>query len=169
PWGISFDRGGSRQLIAADVGQGRYEEVNIIVKGGNYGWNLREGFHPFDPQNPTDPNARAAMQAADESALRDPFVEYRNLNAFPQDPGALGLSITGGYVYRGDALPHLQGRYVFADWSRQWAAADGRLFVASLPEEGRPGPTSMAPLPVASHPDFKLGGYVVALGEDARG
>src|SRR5690606_10907453 len=76
---------------------------------------------------------------------------------------------TGGYVYRGDALPHLQGRYVFADWSRQWAAADGRLFVASLPEEGRPGPTSMAPLPVASHPDFKLGGYVVALGEDARG
>ena len=43
PWGLSFDKGGKQELFVADVGQGMYEEINIIVKGGNYGWNLREG------------------------------------------------------------------------------------------------------------------------------
>jgi len=52
PWGLSFDRGGQRQLFLADVGQNMFEEVNIIVNGGNYGWNLREGYSGFDPKNP---------------------------------------------------------------------------------------------------------------------
>jgi glucose/arabinose dehydrogenase len=170
PWGMSFDRAGDRALIAADVGQGRYEEVNLIVKGGNYGWNLREGFHAFDPKNPTQTRVDPAMDAADKDALREPILEYKNLNAFPQDPDALGLSVTGGYIYRGQDLPHLQGKYVFGDWSRQWAAPDGRLFVASPPASGDAGARwELAPLPVASHPDHRIGGYVVGFGEDARG
>lgn len=169
PWGLAFDRGGSRQLFVADVGQGRYEEVNLIVRGGNYGWNLREGFHAFDPKNPGTVGAEPAMQADDRAALIDPILEYKNLNSFAQDPTALGLSITGGYPYRGKALPQLQGRYVFGDWSRQWAAPDGRLFVATAPPDGARGPWTMEPLPVQSHPQLKLGGYLVAFGEDAEG
>ena len=52
PWGISFDRGGKHDLIVVDVGQDRWEEINVIVKGGNYGWRVREGFDGFDPKNP---------------------------------------------------------------------------------------------------------------------
>jgi glucose/arabinose dehydrogenase len=169
PWGLTFDRGGDRQLFAADVGQGRYEEVNIIRKGANYGWNQREGRHPFDPKNPGKIDATEVMTAADRSALIDPIVEYKNLSTFVNDPEALGLSVTGGYVYRGKALPHLEGRYVFADWSRQWAQPDGRLFVATRSASDPTAAWSVAPLPVASHPDLKIGSYVVALGEDAEG
>lgn len=168
PWGLSFDRGGGHELFAADVGQGRYEEINLIVRGGNYGWNLREGRHPFDPRNPSAIEVRGLAIPSDRSALVEPILEYKNLNAFATDPEGAGLSVTGGYVYRGRALPHLQGRYVFGDWSRQWAAPDGRLFVATRPS--RPdAPWTMEPLPVASHPDLKLGAFVVGLGEDAAG
>jgi glucose/arabinose dehydrogenase len=94
PWRISFDRQ-TGQLFAGDVGQNKYEEVNIITKGGNYGWRIREGFHPYDEDQPgTD--------------LLDPIAEY---------PHAEGISITGGFVYRGSAVPDLKGKYVFADWS----------------------------------------------------
>ncbi len=166
PWGMSFDRAGNRDLIAADVGQGRYEEINLIRKGGNYGWSQREGFHAFDPKNPGRIDVTGVMQPAEGSGLVDPVLEYKNLNTFPKDPQALGISVTGGFVYRGKALPHLQGRYVFADWSRQWAVPDGRLFAAT-PVAGKPWASE--PLPVASHPDQKLGAYVVAFGEDAEG
>lgn len=169
PWGMTFDRGGSRELVAADVGQGRYEEVNLIVKGGNYGWNLREGRHPFDPAKASAAVIEEVATPADRAALRDPVVEYKNLNAFSKDPEAAGLSVTGGYVYRGRALPHLQGRYVFGDWSRQWAQPDGRLFVATRPADPAATSWTLAPLPVASHPDQKIAAYVVGFGEDAAG
>lgn len=168
PWGMSFDRGGNHELFAADVGQGRYEEVNIVHKGGNYGWNQREGLHPFDPKNPHKVGAEGPMDLADRSAVVDPIIEYRNLNTFPREGEIGGISVTGGYVYRGKALPHLEGRYVFADWSRQWAVADGRLFVATRPSEAsRLWPVES--LPVASHPELKLGLYVLAFGEDDAG
>jgi glucose/arabinose dehydrogenase len=170
PWGIAFDRAGDHALIAADVGQGRYEEVNLIRKGENYGWNLREGRHAFDPKNNLAAMVDVAMQPSDRAALVDPIIEYKNLNAFATDPEGMGLSVTGGYIYRGSALPHLAGRYVFGDWSRQWIAADGRLFVASRPDDFSAGaPWNMEPLPVASHPNFKLNANVLAFGEDAAG
>ncbi|MCC6232738.1 MAG: PQQ-dependent sugar dehydrogenase [Verrucomicrobiales bacterium] len=166
PWGMTFDRGGAHDLLAADVGQGRYEEINLIRKGRNYGWNQREGHHAFDPNNPGKIDVEGVMQPADRSALEDPVLEYRNLNTFPKDPQALGISVTGGYVYRGKSLAHLHGKYIFADWSRQWAVPDGRLFTATRTADA---PWKPEPLPVASHPDFKLGAYVIAFGEDADG
>jgi glucose/arabinose dehydrogenase len=168
PWGIAFDRGGEHELFAADVGQARYEEINVIRKGGNYGWNLREGRHAFDPDKPMEVRESLAMQPSDRNELVDPIIEYKNLNAFPTDPQAQGVSVTGGSIYRGRALPHLAGRYVFADWSRQWAAADGRLFVGTRPAQGT-GNWTIEPLPLSSHPDLKLGMYVLALGEDDSG
>ena len=94
PWRWSFDRQGG-DLWLGDVGQGNWEEVDIVVKGGNYGWRCREGRHNFNTTScPT-------------SGLIDPVAEY--------DHG-LGVSITGGYVYRGPQTTALRGRYVFGDF-----------------------------------------------------
>jgi glucose/arabinose dehydrogenase len=94
PWRISFDRGTGR-LFAGDVGQDAYEEVDIIKSGGNYGWRVREGLHP---KNTSDPDPKNWI---------NPIAEY---------PHPEGISITGGFVYRGKAIPSLQGKYVFGDY-----------------------------------------------------
>lgn len=166
PWGISFDRGGQRELFAADVGQDRFEEVNIIVNGGNYGWRIREAFDCFDPKSPTKPPADCPKVGADGKPLLDPIVAYKNSKGFRKE--GVGTSVTGGYVYRGKALPQLAGRYVFADWSRNWVLPDGVLWVATRPSAG--GAWTLDSLPVATNPKGTgAGAYVVALGEDAEG
>lgn len=93
PWRFSFDKQ-TNQLFAGDVGQNKYEEVDIITKGGNYGWRPMEGFHAFraDDPKPIKPIA--------------PIAEY---------PHPEGLSITGGFVYRGKAIASLSGKYIFGD------------------------------------------------------
>jgi glucose/arabinose dehydrogenase len=96
-WRMSFDRK-TGQLYAGDVGQNAYEEVDLIVKGGNYGWNPREGLHAFDKGKPGTAGA----------AYIDPIAEY------PHDQG---VSVTGGYVYRGGKWPSLQGVYLYADYA----------------------------------------------------
>jgi len=101
PWKFSFDTV-TGELWAADVGQSRFEEVDRIVLGGNYGWNTREGKHCYEATTcPTE-------------GLIDPVVEYGRSE---------GVSITGGYVYRGKKLPALYGKYVFGDFGtgRIWA------------------------------------------------
>jgi len=103
PWRISFDRSTGR-LFAGDVGQDAYEEVDIVKNGGNYGWRVREGLHP---KNTSDPDPKNWI---------NPITEY---------PHPEGISVTGGFVYRGKAIPSLQGKYVFADWSGPvWALTD---------------------------------------------
>lgn len=95
-WRIGFDRL-TGTLWAGDVGQDRSEEVNVIVRGGNYGWNLREGKQPRDPMA-----VRDSVQK-----FIDPVFDY---------PRAERKSITGGLVYRGDRRPELQGAYIYADF-----------------------------------------------------
>jgi quinoprotein glucose dehydrogenase len=101
-WRMSFDRANGT-FWAADVGQDIWEEIDIIVRGGNYGWNLREGMHKFGPSG-----AEASAE------LIDPIWEYHH---------DIGKSITGGFVYRGKALPELVGCYLYADYitGRLWA------------------------------------------------
>lgn len=101
-WRFSFDEQTGR-LWAADVGQNAYEEVNLIENGGNYGWNVMEGFHCFEPS-----------EGCDQSGLVLPVWEY---------PHDLGRSVTGGFVYRGEDAPSLVGRYLVADYvsGRIWA------------------------------------------------
>jgi glucose/arabinose dehydrogenase len=119
-WKFSFDRQ-TGELWAGDVGQNLWEMVHRIENGGNYGWSIREGFHPFQPQRRQRPD-RAAR-------IRPPIVEY------PHGPTAErkdhGLSITGGYVYRGKSLPELAGVYVYGDYDsgRIWGlrSRDGKL------------------------------------------
>lgn len=102
PWRFAFDLP-TGALWAADVGQGKWEEVDRIVSGANYGWNIMEGAHCYKPST-----------GCDESGLRLPRAEYGH---------DLGCSITGGYVYRGRAMPELDGWYVYGDYcsGRVWA------------------------------------------------
>lgn len=160
PWGISFDRGGSRELFAADVGQDAWEEVSIVVKGGNYGWRIREGFECFDPKNPLKPPPDCPKVGADGKPLIEPILVYKNFKRFMKDPDAKGISVTGGYLYRGKAIPSLVGKYVFADWSRAWVNPDGVLFVASR------GPGKEWTMDTL---EAKVGNYVTAFGEDDDG
>ncbi len=104
PWRISIDRS-TGQLWAGDVGQNAREEVNLIVKGGNYGWRLREGKACYNPA--------ANCPTAN---LIDPVWEYTHASGD-------GRSITGGFVYRGARLPELQGKYIYGDFAsgKLWA------------------------------------------------
>lgn len=95
-WRFSFDTG-SGTLWAADVGQVKFEEVSIIERGGNYGWSQKEAFECYDAAPPCD-----------KLPFIDPIIAY---------PRNEGKSITGGYVYRGSALPTLVGKFIFADFT----------------------------------------------------
>ncbi|MBT5910843.1 MAG: glucose sorbosone dehydrogenase [Opitutae bacterium] len=97
PWGIHWDHK-SNTLFCADVGQNRREEINVIKKGGNYGWSYREGTIKF-PLKHREPPA--------DSIFIDPIFEYDR---------SLGLSVSGGIVYRGENLPSLSEHYLFGDW-----------------------------------------------------
>jgi len=105
PWRFSFDRCDGR-LFLADVGQDRIEEVDLIVKGGNYGWNTMEGNECF-------PRGSVCVQGGFEL----PIATYAHNNTDG------GFSVTGGYVYRGRRFPELMGRYFFADFvsTRLWS------------------------------------------------
>lgn len=169
PWGISFDREGSHELFAVDVGQNLFEELNIIVKGGNYGWRVREGVHGFDPKNANEPPADPPKADRFGRAFIDPVAEYKHPPRNRINPGVVeGISVTGGYVYRGKALPQLQGKYVFADWSRNWALPDGILITATRDGAGSGAKWRLDLLPVTT-PTGKTGAYIVAMGEDADG
>jgi len=95
PWRFSFDTA-TGHLWAGDVGQNLWEEINMIRKGLNYGWNTMEGFHCFRPTT-----------SCDEIGLELPVFEY---------PNGTDCSVTGGYVYRGIRLPALYGVYLYADY-----------------------------------------------------
>ncbi|WP_025763369.1 PQQ-dependent sugar dehydrogenase [Dyadobacter tibetensis] len=104
PWRFSFDKADQR-LFAGDVGQNKYEEIDIIEKGGNYGWRALEGFQVFNDKDPQPKNPI------------DPIFEY---------PHSEGISITGGYVYRGKSIPHLAGSYIYGDMSGPiWKLSQG--------------------------------------------
>ena len=163
PWGMSFDRGGQRELFEVEVGQSRWEEVNIIVKGGNYGWNLREGAEWFNPKKELAPLEKPYFDPGNAKFV-DPILVYENVAAFPQT--GKGKSVTGGYVYRGKALPQLTGKYIFADWSKHFALPQGVLFAATKDAGGK---WTLDQLEPESHSGPSIGAFVWAFGEDQDG
>jgi glucose/arabinose dehydrogenase len=114
PWRINFDAA-TGQLWAADVGQDAWEEVDRIVPGGNYGWNRTEGFHCFRPPD-----------GCDDAGVTPPRIEYSH---------DFGCAITGGFVYRGKALPELTGWYIYGDYcsGRIWGVDTGSENGAAIP------------------------------------
>jgi glucose/arabinose dehydrogenase len=139
PWRFSFDRT-TGDLYIADVGQSAWEEVDVSTpaagagKGINFGWNIMEGNHCYQ------------ASSCDRAGLAPAVLEY--------DHGQ-GCSISGGYVYRGAAIPALQGHYFYADycqgWVRSFRYADG-----GVSDE-------------ADWPTLRPGGSVPSFGEDAAG
>jgi glucose/arabinose dehydrogenase len=162
PWRFSFDTGGARTLYAGDAGQALFEEVDIITKGGNYGWNRREGLHCYDPNTPLNPPAACATVGADGLPFIDPIIEYPHSGA----AGALtGDAVIGGYLYRGSAVPGLQGRYVFGDLTTAFPATGGRLFVA---EQASGGTWSLLSLTFTGSA-IPTGRLLLGFGQDAQG
>jgi glucose/arabinose dehydrogenase len=139
PWRFSFDRA-TGDLYIADVGELSWEEVDVSTaatgggKGANYGWNIMEGSHCF------------LASGCDQNGLTLPVLEYGH---------GEGCSITGGYVYRGSAIPALQGRYFYADLCQRWV----RSFLH----------TDGAVTEQTEWPSLMPAGAVLSFGEDALG
>lgn len=106
PWGASIDPE-TGLFYLADVGQDLWEEINIIERGGNYGWEFREGAHEFAPRQALMEALNVNKKPQRGTEFIDPIHEYSH---------AEGLSITGGFVYRGDAIPALEGHFLYGDW-----------------------------------------------------
>jgi glucose/arabinose dehydrogenase len=155
-WRMSFDAGGKRELFAADVGQNSWESVKLVTKGANLGWNRIEGSHCFNPDDPSNPNA---PDTCDKSGLTMPIIEYGNMNVIKDGKG---ISITGGYVYRGKAMPKLVGSYIFGDWSKSFSEPQGLLLIAKPPAQGG-GKWTLEDLEVGN---MKFNSYVLSFAED---
>jgi glucose/arabinose dehydrogenase len=166
PYRFSFDMGGDRMLLVGDAGQELWEEVSRVDKGGNYGWNVKEGTHCFDAEEPTVvPSTCPTVDPTTGAALRNPVIEFANTKnaAVPADQ-RLSLTVVGGHVYRGSAVPWLNGRYIFGGATTGGAGGTGRLFVA----------TSMGPglWPISEllvNGTGRLGQVVKGFGQDNAG
>jgi glucose/arabinose dehydrogenase len=107
PWRYSFD--GTGRLWVADVGQDTYEEIDLVERGANLGWSVREGRHCFQDKK------------CSSEGLTDPVYEYGRTD---------GQSVTGGFLYEGSKIPDLRGKYVFGDF------LSGRLWAFTPPQAG---------------------------------
>jgi glucose/arabinose dehydrogenase len=171
---LSFDAGGNHSLTTANAGQALFESVFIVDKGGNYGWNIREGTHCFNPADDSKPPVSPCpVTGSHGEPLIGPIIETGH---------DVGNVIIGGYIYRGTTLPELAGKYVFGGWSTGFTRGDGTLLVATPP----PGfeismyPRSVANLTpadntmwtiqefrVTNSPNGRVNAYVTGFGEDA--
>ncbi|NXX74522.1 HIPL1 protein, partial [Urocolius indicus] len=154
-WRCSFDRGdprtkaGKGRLFCGDVGQNKYEEVDIVEKGKNYGWRAREGFSCYD------------KKLCANSSMDDVLPIY----AYPHQ---LGKSVTGGYVYRGCEFPNLNGLYIFGDFM------SGRLM--SLKEDPATGEWQYSEICMGTGQTCMFPGlinnyyqYIISFAEDEAG
>jgi len=134
PWRWSFDRQTGQQWVG-DVGQGSFEEIDIIERGGNYGWDIREGAHCFEPPS-----------GCQTAGLIDPVAEYGR---------TMGFSIIGGHVYRGTQTTELFGRYIFADFGSGMIAsltpgAGGTLTITPHVQPGTAPPGAPGQLSISA-------------------
>jgi len=161
PWRLSWEPGGEHPLLVSDVGFGRYEEVDVVVAGSNYGWRIREGRHCLDIAQPLADSTGCPTTGPGGEPLVDPVVEYSHHD--------IGIAVVGGYVYRGAAIPALSGRYVFAYLSRDWVGPtpvpNGSLLVADPAAAGADWPWKR--LAVAGQP--RLDVFVSGMGEESDG
>jgi glucose/arabinose dehydrogenase len=155
PFRLSIDHE-TGTVYVGDVGQNSYEEIDLVEPGGNYGWAIKEATHCFDWGD-----FEGHFEGCDDAGLIDPIIEYKNGGKHPDE--SEGRSTVGGFIYRGAALPELQGKLVFADWGIDGGQPSGVVYV------GTPGDDATAPwsyarlqLRAGSFPHF-----ILSLGEDA--
>lgn len=155
PYRISFDS--ADRLFVADAGQNLWEEVDMVSKGGNYGWNIREGTHCFDPNSPRQSPSGCPDLGSKGEPLLGPIIEYDHNNR---------TVVVGGYVYEGKSLMPLAGSYLFADWSSSFAKGDGKLYMANSSGEGL---WKMEEIHVADRPGGRINEYIRSFGQDDEG
>jgi glucose/arabinose dehydrogenase len=130
PFGITVSE--DDRIIVADPGQVLYEPAYQIEKGGNYGWNVREGSHCFSTETPATPPDECPLETPEDvrggEALIDPVVEYPQV--YNDEP--VGIVITGGHTYEDDTIEELEGKYLFGDWTDDQGRVQprGRVFAA---------------------------------------
>lgn len=175
PWRFSFDMAGDNDLIVADAGQEMFEEVSVVTRGGNYGWNIMEGTACFNAAFPSMPFANCPQTVGEGHPMQGdpligPVVELENVNYFEET--GVGLVVVGGYVYRGTLLPpSFDGKYFFAVWSRGEEEGEhgevhfpGRVLVATPQAEGMWPWSELEIANTDSFPHFVLG-----FGQDLEG
>lgn len=168
PWRMSFNNG---QLFVGDAGQNLWEEVSIVEKGGNYGWNVKEGTHCFSTETPNEPPADCPDTTPPDvrggEPLHDPIIEYRHrrsTTAFID-----GSVVIGGFFYENTAVETIEGTYVFGNWSGDGILQpDGEIFAATPPADGD-GLWSIEELRIAGSDNQRLNHYVMAFGRDHEG
>jgi glucose/arabinose dehydrogenase len=170
PWRFSFDRA-TGALYVGDVGQNDLEEVNRVVKGGNFGWRIKEGTKSFNPNGDDvgyacDPVQGPFPCPTASGSFIDPIAQY--------DTHAQGHSVIGGHVYRGSRIPGLQGRYVFADFTLTFDEVfpggpfiSGRLFYLEQKKTSRDTLLNIQEFKVAGQDE--LGLAMLGMGQDASG
>ncbi|XP_057519814.1 HIPL1 protein isoform X1 [Amaranthus tricolor] len=165
PWRCSFDAERSSYFMCTDVGQDKFEEVNIITKGGNYGWRAYEGRDPFTPQ--TSPGGNTSLNSINPIF---PVMGYNHSSVSSKEGSA---SITGGYFYRSETDPCMYGRYLYADlyggaiWEGTEFPKDSGNFTTSLLPFScaSDSPIKCSSVPGSSRPAL---GYVFSFGEDLK-
>jgi glucose/arabinose dehydrogenase len=172
PFRFSFDmeRG---DLYVGDVGQDDLEEVDVVVAGGNYGWNLKEGSFCFDP-NGTDLGFAFDQEPCPDEppGLIDPIAQYNTADDLIDNED--GRAVIGGFVYRGSDIPALGGRYVFGDFSRFTEDGlpnnDGSLFFLNKKNVVRKNQIKTSKI-VELHlaGQERLGKAVLGFGQDGHG
>ncbi|MCI0358391.1 MAG: PQQ-dependent sugar dehydrogenase [Planctomycetaceae bacterium] len=155
PWGMAFDPV-TKLFWVADVGQNIWEEIVLVEKGGNYGWNVREGFHKFDVNNANPgpgrtPAEQNKLEGPDDAKFIEPIWEYHH--------DTDGKSITGGTVYRGTKAPALAGYYLYADY------VTGKIWGLKYDEKAK---RVVANRQIAGPAEFP-NPPVMAIGTDERG
>ena len=162
PFRFSFDMGGDHKLLAGDAGQVLWEEVSVVIKGGNYGWNVKEGRHCFNAADSSKVLASCPSVDNMGNPLIDPVIEVNNW----QNPaGGRATTIIGGNVYRGKDIKGWNGKYIFGTFSQTPTTANGELFMAQTSNANE---WAYDEVNLKSHPD-DVGYYLKGFGQDNEG
>lgn len=165
PYRMAFDRNGSGDLYVTAIAETLWEAAYRVRGPGNFGWPLMEGAHCVDRLQPRKPPLQCARQGAGAEPLQMPVVEYANMQVDHPDSQlgvkGVGSAITGVRMYRGTAIPLLQGKLVVSDWSASFKQSSGQIFIATpQPQDDKPWPMKKV---------MQLGGRVISLSEDRNG
>ena len=162
PYRFSFDISGSRRLYVGDAGQSLYEEIDDVRKGGNYGWNVKEGTVCFNAANEFVIAPDCPDQDVFGNKLIDPVIQAPN-RANPA--GGNFLTVVAGHVYRGNSIPGMQGKYIFANFSSSFAP-EGEIYISQPGGNGLWGYTKLS---FKSFGAENIQHYVKGFGQDIDG
>ncbi|MFD2512462.1 PQQ-dependent sugar dehydrogenase [Pontibacter locisalis] len=164
PYRFSIDKE-TGMIIAGDAGQVLREEINVIQKGSNYGWNVKEGTLCFNAANNENPLPDCPDQDSLGNKFINPVIEFKNSMSYPEE--GLGIVGIGGYVYRGDKRAALNGHYLFGVWTQHHDKPAGAVFAAEV--AGEEGPWQYRKLHFQNRQNNDLGHYLLSFGQDNTG